>query len=372
MRAMPVSQILSGISQSTFPKVLEFIAQFKPDRELDQRLLQIRNTPDRAAEMVAARADAGLCEILVRNQERLLMTPSVFISLHGNPQCSDEELGNAEAFLRLHNSLPKVPASRPFQQVKPVEVAAKARPAPKKNALDDLFDDEPEVAGEHAEGEAPEEPIEPVPEPTPEPVAPTPVVAAPPEPDLDMFDLGKVATDSSKFGAFKFNFDDEADDFSWDLTEERSEGETRSESEEEEQRVSLEQKLRDMPVGKKIKLAYMGNQEARKILVRDPNKIVAAAVVKSGRLTPNEVASFAGNKNLHDEVVRLIADNKEFTRKYPVQVALVNNPKTPPSVALRLPQGLHKRDLQQLANNRNVSSVIFGTALKMFKAKYRK
>ena len=219
-----------------------------------------------------------------------------------NPQCSDENWA-IEAFLRLHNSLPKVPASRPFQQVKPVEVAAKARPAPKKNALDDLFDDEPEVAGEHAEGEAPEEPIEPVPEPTPEPVAPTPVVAAPPEPDLDMFDLGKVATDSIKFGAFKFNFDDEADDFSWDLTEERSEGETRSESEEEEQRVSLEQKLRDMPVGKKIKLAYMGNQEARKILVRDPNKIVAAAVVKSGRLTPNEVASFAGNKNLHDEVV---------------------------------------------------------------------
>ena len=143
MKAMPVPQIISGISQSTFPKVLEFIAQFKPDRELDQRLLQIRNTPDRAAEMVAARADAGLCEILVRNQERLLMTPSVFLALHGNPLCSDDELANAESFLRLHNSLPEVPDSRPFQQQKPVEIAAKARPAPKKNALDDLFDDFP-------------------------------------------------------------------------------------------------------------------------------------------------------------------------------------------------------------------------------------
>ena len=369
MRAMPVSQILGGISQSTFPKVLEFIAQFKPDRELDQRLLQIRNTPDRAAEMVAARADAGLCEILVRNQERLLMTPTVYLSLHANPQCSDEELGNAEAFLRLHNSLPEAPDKRPFEQTKPVEVAAKARPAPKKNALDDLFDDEPTPPDNADPGESPvAEPAEPA----PEPETPAPVVEALPEPDLDMFDLGNVATDSSKFGAFKFNFDDEADDFSWELTQERADGEVRSESEEEEKRVSLEQKLRDMPVGKKIKLAYMGNQEARKILVRDPNKIVAAAVVKSGRLTPNEVASFAGNKNLHDEVVRLIADNKEFTRKYPVQVALVNNPKTPPSVALSLLQGLHKRDLQQLANNRNVSSVIFGTALKMFKAKYRK
>ena len=105
MKAMPVPQVLSGISQTTFPKVLEFIAQFRPDRELDQRLLQLRSTPDRAAEMVARRADGGLCEVLVRNQERLLMTPSVFISLHANPKCSDEELANAESFLRLHNAL---------------------------------------------------------------------------------------------------------------------------------------------------------------------------------------------------------------------------------------------------------------------------
>lgn len=368
MKAMPVPQIISGISQSTFPKVLEFIAQFKPDRELDQRLLQIRNTPDRAAEIVAARADAGLCEILVRNQERLLMTPSVFLALHGNPLCSDDELANAESFLRLHNSLPEVPDSRPFQQQKPVEIAAKARPAPKKNALDDLFDDGPTSS----DGDVPEGETEAAVEVVPEAPAPPPVVESLAQPDLDMFDLGKVETDSSKFGAFKFNFDNEVDDFSWDLTHESEEGEARPENEEAPQRVSLEQQLRDMTVGKKIKLAYMGNQEARKILIRDSNKIVAAAVVKSGRLSPNEVASFAGNKNLHDEVVRLIADNKEFTRKYPVQVALVNNPKTPPSVALRLLQGLHKRDLQQLANNRNVPSVIFGTAMKMFKAKYRK
>ena len=37
-----------------------------------------------------------------------------------------------------------------------------------------------------------------------------------------------------------------------------------------------------------------------------------------------------------------------------------------------LMQNLQKRDLQQLANNKNVPSAIFGTAMKMFKAKYRK
>ena len=127
-----------------------------------------------------------------------------------------------------------------------------------------------------------------------------------------------------------------------------------------------------MGVGEKIKLAYLGNQEARKVLIRDSNKIVAAAVVKSGRLTPNEVTSIAGNKNLADDVLREIATNAEFTRKYPVRVALVNNPKTPVSIAIGFISQLQKKDLQQLANNRGVSSTIFGTAKKLFKSKYRK
>jgi hypothetical protein len=371
MKDMPVPQVLSGISQSTFPKVLEFIAQFRPDSELDARLLQLRSTPDRAAELVAARAGKDLCEALVRNQERLLMTPSVFVHLHANPNCDEEALQNAESFLRMHNSLPKTSARRPFETEKEAKEAAQeaapvAQNKPAGNPLDDLFDDDPMPS------EARDEPQEV--EPAPAPVQPeiVPEIPAAPEPDLDMFNLDAVKTDSTDLGAFSFNFDDDMEDFSWDLTREPEGEEAAAEQKEEEVKLSLEQKLREMSVGKKIKLAYMGNQEARKILVRDPNKIVAAAVVKSGRLTPNEVASFAGNKNLHDEVVRLIAQNKEFVRKYPVQVALVNNPKCPVPLALKLMQNLQKRDLQSLANNKNVPSAIFGLALKMYKEKYRK
>jgi hypothetical protein len=365
--AMPVAQVLSGISQSTFPKVLEFIAHFKPDRELDERLLQLRSTPDRAAELVAARADAGLCEILVRNQERLLMTPTIFTSLHANPSCSDEELANAESFLRMHASLPEVPDRRPFMAAEEVAVPV-VKPKPKGNVLDHLFDDDSEAEPE-VEPEA--EPVVPAAPKAPTLIVPT-VVEAPVEDGLEMFELDKVGVDTQGFEAFKFDFEDDMSDFSWDFTREAEEGERPDSEEEEEQRQSIEQQLRDMSVGRKIKLAYMGNQQVRKILIRDPNKVVAAAVVKSGRLTPNEVASFAGNRNLNDEVVRLIASNKEFVRKYPVQVALVNNPKCPAPLALKLMQNLQKRDLQQLANNKNVPSVIFGTALKMFKAKYRK
>ena len=99
---------------------------------------------------------------------------------------------------------------------------------------------------------------------------------------------------------------------------------------------------------------------------------VAVAVVKSGRMTDGEVANCAGNRNLSDDVIREIARNNEFIRKYPVKVALVNNPKTPPSLAMAFVNSLHKKDLQSLARNRNVSSVISNAARKRFKAKFRK
>jgi hypothetical protein len=362
LSSMPTTQVLSGISQNTFGKILEFIAQFKPDPELDERLMQLRNTPDRAAEMIASRAGPALCEALVRNQERMLMTPSIFVHLHANEHCSDELIQNAEAFLRLHDSLPETSGSRPFKAKVVEKPAEPVEKKPTVNALDHLFGDAP------APEEVVAEPVVPV-----EPVAALlPIKDAPIEPELDMFNLDTMKTDKEAFGVFNFDFDDGAENFSWALTEEKEEGESQAVAAEEEKALSIEVKLRDMTVGKKIKLAYTGNMSARKILIRDSNKIVAAAVVKSGRLTPNEVASFAGNKNLNDEVVRLIAENKEFIRKYPVQVALVNNPKCPRQIALKIMKTLNKKDLQQLANNKGVPSAIFGVANKLFKAKYRK
>ncbi|MAY80406.1 MAG: hypothetical protein CL930_06425 [Deltaproteobacteria bacterium] len=380
LSGLPVNQVLSGISQNTFPKILEFIAQFRKDSpELDQRLLQLRSTPDRGAYIVAKRAGSELCESIVRNHERLLMTPKVFVALHGNPNCSDELIYAAESFLRMHDSLPEVPEKRPFAAAAtPVETpevsVKKAQKAPKKNALDDLFDDEPtsdDADGGESDLDLSTESVEPAaaPTPTPVPVVDTPSV---PEPGLEMFNLDSMK--SGELSGFSFDYDDDMQDFSWDLTKDVDEDSKKniSAAEEEEQHQSIEKKVRDMTVGQKIKLAYRGNIEVRKLLIRDANKIVATAVVKSGRLTPNEVASFAGNKNLASDVVREIATNKEFTRKYPVQVALANNPKTPVPVALRLMQGLHKKDLQALGNNRSVTGAVFGAAQKMFKEKYRK
>ena len=80
----------------------------------------------------------------------------------------------------------------------------------------------------------------------------------------------------------------------------------------------------------------------------------------------------AGNRNLADEVLREIAMNREWLRKYPVKVALVNNPKVPVSVAMSIVPQLHKRDLLELSRNHNVSSVISQAARRLYRQKYQR
>ncbi len=356
LSGMPEDQVLSGISQNTFPKILEFIAEFRTDSaRLDERLIHIRGATTRAAVRIARRASPELCETICRHQERLLLSPEVFVALHANESCEDEILGRAESFLRMHNSLPAVPAHRPFREPEPEPAPAPEAEAPVSP---------PSLL-------SPESPLPAAAPPAQEAPAPTPMQApqASSGEKLKMFALDELDADEKMIEDFQFDFQDEMESFSWDLTGDEDEA---AKDEEEEGFISIERRIGDMTVGEKIKLAYLGNKQARKVLVRDSNKIVASAVVKSGRLSPSEVASFAGNRNLADDVVREIAMNREFTRKYPVQVALANNPKTPPSVALRFISHLNKRDLKALSNNRNVSSVIFTAAKKAFKAKYQK
>ena len=140
----------------------------------------------------------------------------------------------------------------------------------------------------------------------------------------------------------------------------------------EEDFQSVEQRIREMSVGQRIKLAYKGNKEARSILIRDTNKSVSSAVLKSGRVNPGEAAKYAANKNLSDEVIRIISSTKEFMSKTNVRLALVNNPKTPPKVAMGILATLGKRDLQALSKNRSVSSTISKAALKRFKGQFQR
>ena len=116
--------------------------------------------------------------------------------------------------------------------------------------------------------------------------------------------------------------------------------------------------LAGLPIKKKIKLASKGTREQRAQLIRDPNKLVAGAVLSSPKLTDAEVESFAKMANVAEEVLRVIGTNRTWLKNYGVILGLVKNPKTPPAISMQLLQRINERDMKMLAVDRNVPEAL--------------
>jgi len=123
-------------------------------------------------------------------------------------------------------------------------------------------------------------------------------------------------------------------------------------------RESVLQKLSKLSPAAKIKRALMGSQEERLILIRDSNKSVARAVVQSPKLTDAEAEAIASMRNVMEEVLRRLAQNRNHLKHYSVVRALVGNPRVPIDITLPLICRLNDRDLKMLALDRNLPEVL--------------
>jgi hypothetical protein len=124
------------------------------------------------------------------------------------------------------------------------------------------------------------------------------------------------------------------------------------------------QKLAAMNVAQRMGRAMKGSREERAILIRDPNKIVSAAVLSSPKLTETEVESMAKMANVSEDVLRIIANTRAWAKNYQVILALSKNPKTPVAVSMNLLSRLNESDLRKISTDRNVPDVLRVTARK--------
>jgi hypothetical protein len=119
-------------------------------------------------------------------------------------------------------------------------------------------------------------------------------------------------------------------------------------------KVSAVQKIYRLNTAEKLITALKGTREERAILIRDPNRLVATAVLGSPKVTEAEIESFSAMKNVSDEILRKIGRNHEWTKRYSVVNNLVRNPRTPIGIALTLVPRLNPRDIKGVSLDRNV------------------
>lgn len=138
---------------------------------------------------------------------------------------------------------------------------------------------------------------------------------------------------------------------------------------EEHRTQTLLQRIQRLKLGDKIQLALKGSREIRAILLRDPNKEVAAAVFENPKITENEIEIMAKQKTTPEEVLRMIAKKREWMKKYSIIHAVVINPKTPPAIAVTYVNSLRPKDLLLLENNKFVSEAVRAAAKKLIMAR---
>ncbi len=129
----------------------------------------------------------------------------------------------------------------------------------------------------------------------------------------------------------------------------------------------------------KIRLVTLGSFESggdrydgtaiRLLGVRDSNPLVAVAAIKSPSMKEDEVRKISASRNVAEDVLRIIAMNKEWTRNHTIKINLVRNPRVPFGLASKWIQHLRENELKDVARSREVPSAIAQAAKQQLQRK---
>lgn len=321
--------LLAAKASETPAVVLDYFATLHDaDRQIQEAVVLNTRTSDRAvANLASLTGDASVLELISINQQRLVRFPEIIDAILRNAARSPEAERRAQETRREF-----------FEKERGAQQIAQELRARGRNAAAEFFESA-ELKGLSADDAW--------------------LIA-------EHIEVSDAEVDNSWLPAERYEElaeetpEEHAANFKRVIEYERIEtGEIPAE------RVSLIRRIMFMNAKDRMKLAMKGDREARSILIRDSNKVVATAVINNPRVTDQEVENIAAMRTVADEVLRLIAINRGWARSYPIIHNLVRNPRTPlPTVVSTLPR-IRTKDLQHLSQNRNVSEGVRRQALRL-------
>lgn len=310
---LPERILGAALDQPLDARVLDFYARRVFQKApLLQKLLLNKAVADETFRHLATLVDESGLEMIAKNEERLLRHPPIIAALYMNPKTRMSTAQRAlELAVRNHVRVDGIPA---FDEAARAIQQSGAPTAEQQAKEDAAFARAADVAVDRTAA------------------------------------LGLIAVDENEAAAQA-----EAEAVAAEQAAESSE------LAEEEKK----QKISELSPAGKIRLATLGNAFARAVLIRDTNRQVAMAAIRSPAVTDMEVLRYANNRGLDDEIVRFIANQRQWVRLYGVKVALVNNPKCPLPTAMRFLPHLNVRDLKALSRSKGIPSALSTAAKQM-------
>lgn len=311
-----VTPILADANVPT--QILEALCHTLLDKfTVIEKVLLNKRTPDAGFVWVAERAeDEKIINVVVENQERLLRDHNIVRGLGKNPKALRSDIDRAVDFLvregvflddmsEFEDSFLRLGKSEMLDALKKVKVQRE---------------------------------------------------------DLRAKDQARI--DSQGLDAESLLFGDERE-LSDDEVEAIAEGEKKAESGIDD--VGGPLTTYRLPV--QIKLAMTGSHARAIEALSSPNRMVAGAGIRNPKIKDNDVAKISRSKSMHEDVIRYICNNGDWTKAYSVKLNLVQNPKTPPSLVMRWMPLLRQTDLKALSKSKQVPSQVAQQAKRLLETR---
>ena len=125
--------------------------------------------------------------------------------------------------------------------------------------------------------------------------------------------------------------------------------------------------IQSLNVAQKIRLALLGSQSDRAMLVKDANKVVSRSAIRSPAVSVSEALLYARNHSLNASIIEYIARNRKWMQNYRLKVQIVLNPKTPVNISLNALNSLRPSELRAVSQSHNVSGVVSQKAKDLIK-----
>lgn len=304
---LPVGTVRQVAAERLLPVVLDWLAtQFKGNLRIVRTILSNAQTDGDTFLALAAGANESLCEALANNQARLLSTPGLIEALYLNRNLRASTADRIVDFgVRNNVDLSSLPC---YEEVVATLTGAAPVSVEDAAAQDAAFRAVQEATAELSDDDAKRE--------------------------------GEALARAQK-----------------------------TPEEAPPEKKSAAGRIRDLNIAQKVRLAMIGSKGERAILIRDTNKIVSRAVIRSPAISDSEALAYAAIKSLPDEVVKFMASNKKWVRHYQMKKALIMNPKCPTAEAIRFLRHMRAGDLKAIARSRGLPGPVAKAAKQMIRAR---
>lgn len=319
---MPPNVLLPALQQEQPAVVLDWLAEIRKEPQVQEAIVLNKWADDATVYALASQVEANLCDIIANNQVRVLRTPAIIEALYKNP---NTKMSTVDKLVDLaeRNGVD-------LSGLGGLVDAIRAGITAEEGGLDDeafrslMTEESRKVSSE----------------------------------DRDLAKLEDQGLTRKQREALER-------ELAGDLAEEEDEEAPRKRA------GNLYQQIGEMNTAQKVRLATVGSREAIMILIRDTNKLIHMAAVKSPRLRIGDVRRLSANKSLPEGVIKYIAMNRDWTRNYDVMVNLTMNPKTPLSDVMSFMNHLRPKELRDLTRSRNVSQQVSRMAKQLLQKRGR-